>query len=701
MLVLGVVAACSAPTTSPSPSANSDAVYQPNPWQQLLSEAGPNGQVSLDLALKAFVVAIGPLPGVSAPQPPLPTTDEIGPGELAIEWVQQHWGELTQEQQDAVSAYLAPASDAIDVEPLPLGTSLWQPGRHNLIAAVGPFAPFDDTPLDQYKEILRDSEIVIINQLGRARTRNYSISVNTSQVGEAKALAYANDWFGSCAIHLNPFLVTTPRTSAEIKATLAHELFHCFQYELGAGAGRDMWVVEGEAEWVGEMAGGPSRLGADWWTAYLTSKSVALFDRTYDAVGFFQHVAERGTNMWKLLDKTYEAANGAAAFHAAADSSGQGFLYSWSSGIFRDSGLAGEWNAQGPWTANFRAAREEIIVPQTGSVPFEVEPYKNRIGVIQTSADIVNIKMDGFARVRDLSGFSQDGLTDVNFCTQSGGTCICPPGSTYQGPILSPLHVPAYLAITGATSGVTGSLTGVSLEDFCQTNPSPQASPTGGPTGRPGGSSSPPCPRGCAGSSGEPHLRTVDNVAYDFQGAGEYTLLRNADSSVEIQSRQEKRGESADISVNTAVAALVNGHRVSVYVGPQRGASGLEVHVDGVVDDLATAVDLGSGGRVVRYASGVEIDLPDGSVVYAIALHTPCCINVVIAPSDSLRTDGAGLLGNVAAGVMPVPALPDGTRLPRVETAHDRFVAVYGQLGPAWQVTDATSLFDYEDGKTS
>ncbi|MEO6349985.1 MAG: hypothetical protein ABIP53_04975, partial [Candidatus Limnocylindrales bacterium] len=294
------------------------------------------------------------------------------------------------------------------------------------------------------------------------------------------------------------------------------------------------------------------------------------------------------------------------------------------------------------------------------------------------------------------SGQSIDGLPDVNFCAKFGGDCTCPAGSDYNGPVLTALPFPAFLALTGATGGVTGTVTGLSLDDFCNPTPSPAAS---GQSAPPGPGSLPPCPRGCAGSDGDPHLRTVDNVRYDLQSAGEQVLLRSPDQSIEIQARQEPRGAigDTDISTNTAVAARVNGHRVAVYTS----TDGLVVRVDGSVTELATPMDLGSGGRVVRYSSGVEVDFADGSRLFAVAMRSSCCLNIVVAPSDALRKDGVGLLGNVAAGVMPVPALPDGTRLPRVETAQDRFVALYETLAPAWLVTDATTLFDYEEGKTT
>jgi len=46
-------------------------------------------------------------------------------------------------------------------------------------------------------------------------------------------------------------------------------------------------------------------------------------------------------------------------------------------------------------------------------------------------------------------------------------------------------------------------------------------------------------------------------------------------------------------------------------------------------------------------------------------------------------------------------SLPDGTRLPAATDDQQRSTVVYGQFADAWRVTDATSLFDYDAGKST
>ena len=65
------------------------------------------------------------------------------------------------------------------------------------------------------------------------------------------------------------------------------------------------------------------------------------------------------------------------------------------------------------------------------------------------------------------------------------------------------------------------------------------------------------------------------------------------------------------------------------------------------------------------------------------------------------QAGGVGLLGPVAHGGLGVPALPDGTQLPATTDRHQAYVMLYGQFADAWRVTDATTLFDYDSGKST
>jgi hypothetical protein len=228
------------------------------------------------------------------------------------------------------------------------------------------------------------------------------------------------------------------------------------------------------------------------------------------------------------------------------------------------------------------------------------------------------------------------------------------------------------------------------------TPPPPTPTPTAPPTPRPvpppggggGGDVSQGCDNSCSGSNGDPHLTTVDGHLYDFQAAGEFTLLRSADGRFEVQARQQAFEDSTFVSINTAVAVGYDGHRVGLY----SSGGNLRLLVDGLEAPIETAASAGAL-QVRPLLDGLEVHVPEVTTVWLLDAGAHG-INLLIAPSDALDTTGVGLLGPVGAAALP--ALPDGSR---VDTTDRYRAAVYEDLAAGWEVTTSTSLFDYESGQ--
>lgn len=199
----------------------------------------------------------------------------------------------------------------------------------------------------------------------------------------------------------------------------------------------------------------------------------------------------------------------------------------------------------------------------------------------------------------------------------------------------------------------------------------------------------PPCETGCGHSQGDPHLRTVDGHRYEFQGAGEFVLLRWPDNSAEIQIRYEPVPNSGQfhVSATTAVAVRAGSQVVEWY--DDRGTV-----VDGQVLLLSRPMELEGGFAVEALAGGMVVDLPDGSVLWTVNRA------VMVDPSPAIREAGLGLIG-LGAKESGLPFLPDGTSVAVPEDREGRFEARYRTFGPAWLVTSDTSLFEYGDGESA
>ncbi len=183
----------------------------------------------------------------------------------------------------------------------------------------------------------------------------------------------------------------------------------------------------------------------------------------------------------------------------------------------------------------------------------------------------------------------------------------------------------------------------------------------------------------------DPHLRTFDGNAYDFNGAGEFVAARTPQrQGLELQVRLEPPKVSTSWSGISAVAARVAGNRVSVYRRDLRSSEGktLTVWVDGRPTPLGVdPLSLGGGGTVRRLSApagrdaALSVEWPTGERLHVeqFDAHLDHFLNLdVVVPPGRRGRDLQGLLGGTV-------------RMRDKDT---------------WRVTAKTSLFDYRAGET-
>jgi hypothetical protein len=237
-----------------------------------------------------------------------------------------------------------------------------------------------------------------------------------------------------------------------------------------------------------------------------------------------------------------------------------------------------------------------------------------------------------------------------------------------------------------------------------------------------------PANDGTLSMHGDPHITTLDGTHYDFQGAGEYVVLRDG-ADVEVQARQAPiattfnpgpdgyHGLATCVSLNSAVAARVGGRRVT-YQPNLSGVpdpSGLQLRLDGTLTTLGPGgIDLGNGGRITQTSApgGLEIAFPEKYLLRVTpgwwTSQSKWYLNISVIPVPTVggaspgATSATGGLGGRIVPQSWLPALPDGSSMgPMPAALHDRYVDLYQVFGEAWRVTDATSLFDYATGDST
>ena len=225
------------------------------------------------------------------------------------------------------------------------------------------------------------------------------------------------------------------------------------------------------------------------------------------------------------------------------------------------------------------------------------------------------------------------------------------------------------------------------------------------------------------GGWGDPHITTVEGVAYDFQSAGEFTALRG--DKFELQTRQapvpttsvpgpnEYTGLASCVAIYTAVAAKIGSNRVTLQPGPgvQAGASGggLLLRVNGI--EVTTIpregydlVPIPPGppgrldGRIVKVGESFQITDARGTQLVVTPTFWQSQQRWYLDVQVFQTAAAQGVMGLRAEGSW-LPALSDGTSLgQRPDTSQQRYQDLYEKFADSWRVSDATSLFDYAPG---
>lgn len=182
---------------------------------------------------------------------------------------------------------------------------------------------------------------------------------------------------------------------------------------------------------------------------------------------------------------------------------------------------------------------------------------------------------------------------------------------------------------------------------------------------------------------GDPHLLSFDNVAFDFQAAGEFILARaTSGPAYEVQARFVAL--SSAVSVTQAVATVVDGITVSLQTN---GNDGL-LEIDGVLIALAdgNSVSVGSGS-VSRAGRTIKIEHGNDDITSIDVFGT--FLNVSPQPS-LMRADGTmeGLLGNANGTPADDFRLADGTVL----TTPVPVETLYGDFAASWTLSEEDSL---------
>jgi hypothetical protein len=454
-------------------------------WETLAGQVRADGSVSVQTAVEAFSRAIGPLPGAAAAPEGRQTPIDTGGG--PVRWLQQHWAELDAAQRSAASRYLRP--------PRTLAARVGAtPAAGIAIANLG-----DSPGAGAYRTIVNDAIARIGSATGTSLLAATAIvlgAIPPPQTVGAWAYAEPFDAGGNqvgpeteCLIFINQRMV---QASPDIqRATLAHETFHCFEAQMigsvAAYLSAPSWLVEGQAEWVGETYAGGTSVSGQWWHRYLTTPLAPLFQRSYDAIGFYAHLAENGVDPWRQFASMLTAGGSAAAYARAVAGHEPAFLDRWAAGLSREAGWGVGWNTTGP---GITQDKPDVQTTTVGSFSDTVDPYTNNVSQADVVAEVVTFSFQGYGRLHtsDDKTYHASELDGRSFCTRSGG-CAGSGGCAASAHLPAMAPGMAYLAMSAGADVTSFRVEGRDLATFCsKPQPTPTLTPTPSPSATAGGS---------------------------------------------------------------------------------------------------------------------------------------------------------------------------------------------------------------------
>jgi hypothetical protein len=206
---------------------------------------------------------------------------------------------------------------------------------------------------------------------------------------------------------------------------------------------------------------------------YLATPARSLFQRSGDAIGFFNLIAQTSTGFqWDRMPKMIKSAltaNVPAYANAVGSSSEEEeILWSWAANYAQDSSRAGDWEVTNGYCKpeeSVPVARHALSLANGSEATLSVDPWTAALAVPYSTADVVQIdptkghfRLSSGALDRERSG-------QTAFCTRSPGNCTCPGSSQMFQRINGTGET--LIAITGGPTGAEATVSGKSLEDYC------------------------------------------------------------------------------------------------------------------------------------------------------------------------------------------------------------------------------------------
>lgn len=418
-----------------------------------------DGTLSFETALSLFASTLRPLPGVE------PADFEVTEIEPVVRRIVLDEALLTEEQAAVVDSFLGGPGTPLDE--IPDGGGGGASARFPRIGTVAEAAP-----------IVREAKALFDRELGMSVPESFFVLVDLPMVepdgsrnfsGPLNAASATGEFEGGevaqrCRIRLNRDAASG---GGMFRSQVAHEVFHCYQYQVHGRNNWPLWAAEGGAGWVGEDFAGGSGMSATWWARWINQPTMPLVLRSYDAIGLFSLADRLGVNTHQLaMDLT-----GSPFMSTLTAATGEEIFDLWGA-HYGDPAWGADWSVIGPGAPSTRAPAAAFTPILDGGASFVTDARTDRgtaAQPVEFTAPGDVLRMVGFAGIHGRLRFgdgSEAALVDAaDFCLRSGG-CECPEGSTGGAPTVQVGSNQVFVGL-GPSSASGPQFAAMSLEAFC------------------------------------------------------------------------------------------------------------------------------------------------------------------------------------------------------------------------------------------
>ncbi len=439
-------------------------------FQAALGGVDRKGHVTPRMALQAFSLAVGRLPDVELPTGPV---GQIRSATGPIQWLKANRSRISPAQRKAADKILNSGKKSSSA-----------PGAHASVAEA------------RLQAILSEVRVQESLHLGGPPRQfkgsipfDVRVTLKTGGLGsDYKALARTDDVrddqnnLVECAITVGPKGLALGEE--ESYSTLAHELFHCYQFLVVSNPRNSPpWIAEGGAEWVGdeiaqELLHRPFQ-ETFWWPTALKTPQTPLVKRSYDAVLWFSQLVQAGVNPFPLLLPALRTAELSfdGAYRQLTGGSGDALQRLWAPSYYMEPALGrpgptgiSDWTIVGPGLGGQKSPKpRNVVLKPEKPEPFSASAFAS--GHADLSAgnpnfDVVEISVKG-GRAHINDGFVDHSLLtgEHAFCVADKGCANIPKNCTKKPPSGDLKH--AIKFAYGGPEATNVTVEGMTLEEHC------------------------------------------------------------------------------------------------------------------------------------------------------------------------------------------------------------------------------------------